>query len=150
VLNSLSMLSKILRTDTLTAFCIILSWIRFDSYAVTSVPLKYEKIKFKENLTIFINKYWDIPESSWIFYGLLIFVITIKIFFLPKKHYTAWKLEQTTVGILAFGSDAQLPYLWLNARLLMRVESDFFHDHKIESQNRNFGQHFFISFWIFT
>jgi hypothetical protein len=24
----------------------------------------------------------------------------------------------------------------------MRVESDFFHDHKIESQNRNFGQHF--------
>jgi hypothetical protein len=30
-------------------------------------------------------------------------------------------------------------------RLLMRVESDFFHDHKIQSRNRNSGQHFSLT-----
>jgi hypothetical protein len=29
--------------------------------------------------------------------------------------------------------------------LLMRVKFDFFHDHKIEWRNLNFGQHFFVT-----
>jgi hypothetical protein len=28
----------------------------------------------------------------------------------------------------------------------MRVESDFFHNYKIGSRSRNFGQHFFVTF----
>jgi hypothetical protein len=39
-------------------------------------------------------------------------------------------ITSTEVGLLSRRRGPQL-YEWLNARLLMRVESDFFPDHKI-------------------
>jgi hypothetical protein len=55
--------------------------------------------------------------------------------YLKKNSYFQYKCP---VVVLALGSDAQLPY----SCLLIRVESDFFHDYKIQSRNRSFGQRF--------
>jgi hypothetical protein len=46
--------------------------------------------------------------------------------------YSDFFLFDRTVAIFNTSEQSEL-----NARLLMRVESDFFHDHKIQSKNRN-------------
>jgi hypothetical protein len=88
----------------------------------------YDLIKFRSRLTSTLIS----PRNAFATFANTVISIQVS-----KVVHLITSME---IGRLSRRRGSQ-PY----ARLLMRVESDFFHDHKIQSRNRNFGQHFFVT-----